>query len=650
MNPLSAQLALKTFSNEESFTLHKIVKANFNDDRINQYKVFVSFLRRKCTGEAFITTDPIENARSVELLSYRNYLLQSSVCKKSSDLRITGLPPNTDQHDFEKFTNSRMHIGTKLVKCLVVREKAFVSSAEELNIIKQRLIQMFSEFTSKDKFSIDLKQPLSKNIMWNACIFFQNPCDGETAVTVLKNRKNIDGFCDLRLQPSLQTNLHCKQKVFTAVKEQIGEALKFFKDNATADHVLDIKVVPQKAEVPHYDNVLIKITSNNISDISDARKSILNFILGDQIECRGNPILEKLFSEMGQEYIKKISETKPNCYVELNKPKKTLTIFGDDSVCNSLKMEINVFLDKLAEENLEEIILMPENGKPGVLRELLSKYGHDLEALKILCKLTSVEVNSRQHILTIGGNSAAVDKCKDIINDIRTKLEDLAVVEEDAETCPVCYDKLSNQFHRLEYCGHAYCKDCILHWFKNTNEFPLCCIMCESSVVLEDIHWAAKEIKFFDMEVFKKALAAFVDSRSDVSYCPSSDCPMIFRINSDGNAFQCPACNNSICTRCQELFHYGMSCNLYQLSKADDDYSLKMWMEEDPEGRKICPSCSSPIEKNGGCNHMTCWKCKCHMCWLCLQVFETAEFVYDHQPHCPKLKNTATGDLLGLLD
>ncbi|GFR01942.1 ATP-dependent RNA helicase DEAH12, chloroplastic [Trichonephila clavata] len=620
LSPLSAELALKTFPNEESFTLREIVNANVNVGRINQYKVFVSFLRRKCTGEAFITTDPIESAHFVELVSYHNYLLRCSVCKKTSDLRITGLPPDTDRHDFEKFANSRMPIGTKLVKCVVVREKALESSAADLYVMKQRLSQMFSEFTSKNKFSIDLKKPVSKNIMWNACIFFQNPCDGETAVNVLKNRKNIDGFCDLQLKPSLQTNLYCKQEVFTAVEEQIAEALKYFKDNAKADHVLEINAV-RKGE----GNVMIKITGNNTSDISDARRCILNFILGDQIECSGNAILEKLFSKMGQEYIKKISETKPKCYVELNKPKKTLTIFGDISVCNSLKMEINEFLDKLAEENLEEIILMPENGKPGVLRELLNKYGHDLEDLKVACSLASVEVNSRQHILTIGGSNASVDKCKEIISDIRMKLENLAF-EEDAELCPVCYDKVSNQFHRLEYCGHAYCKECILHWFKNTNDLPLCCIECESSVVLEDIYWAAKEIKCFDTEMFKKALAAFVD----------------MSIN--------------ICTKCQELFHYGMSCGLYQLSKAskdDDDYSLKMWMEEDPEGRKICPSpnCSSPIEKNGGCNHMTCWKCKCHMCWLCLQVFPTADSVYDHQIFCPKLKKTTTsGDLLGLLD
>ena len=32
---------------------------------------------------------------------------------------------------------------------------------------------------------------------------------------------------------------------------------------------------------------------------------------------------------------------------------------------------------------------------------------------------------------------------------------------------------------------------------------------------------------------------------------------------------------------------------------------------------KPCPSCQVRIEKNGGCQHMTCRACSMHFCWVC---------------------------------
>lgn len=39
------------------------------------------------------------------------------------------------------------------------------------------------------------------------------------------------------------------------------------------------------------------------------------------------------------------------------------------------------------------------------------------------------------------------------------------------------------------------------------------------------------------------------------------------------------------------------------------------WLQEYTQD---CPKCKSPIEKNGGCNHMSCKSCSNQFCWVCL--------------------------------
>ena len=38
---------------------------------------------------------------------------------------------------------------------------------------------------------------------------------------------------------------------------------------------------------------------------------------------------------------------------------------------------------------------------------------------------------------------------------------------------------------------------------------------------------------------------------------------------------------------------------------------------------QTCPKCQICIEKNGGCNHIQCYKCKHEFCWVCLGDWKT---------------------------
>jgi hypothetical protein len=62
------------------------------------------------------------------------------------------------------------------------------------------------------------------------------------------------------------------------------------------------------------------------------------------------------------------------------------------------------------------------------------------------------------------------------------------------------------------------------------------------------------------------------------------------------------------------------------------DVASALWVAANT---KKCPRCQTPIEKNEGCNHMTCRKCRYEFCWICFQVI--TPFLFATFPSCPSL-------------
>ena len=80
------------------------------------------------------------------------------------------------------------------------------------------------------------------------------------------------------------------------------------------------------------------------------------------------------------------------------------------------------------------------------------------------------------------------------------------------------------------------------------------------------------------------------------------------------------------CYQCKDFFHIGYSCEEYKQTK-DPSYTEQMLQKM---GIKKCQKCKTPIQKDGGCNHVTCLKCHSHICWKCEKVFPNSPECYNH--------------------
>ncbi len=97
------------------------------------------------------------------------------------------------------------------------------------------------------------------------------------------------------------------------------------------------------------------------------------------------------------------------------------------------------------------------------------------------------------------------------------------------------------------------------------------------------------------------------------------------------NCRECNTCGKIWCQECgvpyqhddlnEEIFHpllffhNELTCGTVQAMKEKKDPNEACIQDIS----KPCPKCKAHIQKNNGCNHMTCRQCQHEFCWLCLQ-------------------------------
>ena len=190
--------------------------------------------------------------------------------------------------------------------------------------------------------------------------------------------------------------------------------------------------------------------------------------------------------------------------------------------------------------------------------------------------------------------------------------------------CLICEDELTDieMKSNLVKCFHLFCDYCYYNYFKekiNNNDVEnIKCPEINCNQIIFNDFIEMKLIKDLPLlEKYKKfKVRKQLLKNPNVKLCPYPDCESYARKKKD-KYVQCIQNKHEFCFDCLKKWHGYKPCKI-ERDKRFENYINAYKV-------KRCPRCKYYIEKNEGCNHITCFNCKYQWCWLCME-----EYKYDH--------------------
>ncbi|XP_071791878.1 uncharacterized protein [Asterias amurensis] len=232
--------------------------------------------------------------------------------------------------------------------------------------------------------------------------------------------------------------------------------------------------------------------------------------------------------------------------------------------------------------------------------------------------------------------------------------------QEEQIVCDICTSTVSvEEISSDTPCDHQFCRECWERYLsgkiKEGNAHNIVCPAydCDRLVPAEAIE------RLVSCEMARRYLQfdinAFVESNPKLKWCPVAGCgravqmPQVESPTTSSNrpsGASSPSSPPSIshavdcgqghifCWDCSGDAHEPCSCENWkkwldkiaeikpeELASTDTETEVAancLWLVTNS---KPCPKCMAPIQKNDGCNHMKCTKCKHDFCWVCQEAW-----------------------------
>uniref|UniRef100_A0A1I7S7D3 RBR-type E3 ubiquitin transferase n=1 Tax=Bursaphelenchus xylophilus TaxID=6326 RepID=A0A1I7S7D3_BURXY len=187
--------------------------------------------------------------------------------------------------------------------------------------------------------------------------------------------------------------------------------------------------------------------------------------------------------------------------------------------------------------------------------------------------------------------------------------------------CEICYEQ--DKVYGLSS-DHVYCDNCWRNYLtikiRDEGAMLITCpgLKC-GKILIEKMITAFISDEIILKKYKKLVVNSFVQSNLKLKWCPALDCGRAVKVpHAECRPIKCE-CSMVFCFNCSQEWHDPVSCDMLKLwlKKCSDDSETSNWLNANT---KDCPKCHVTIEKDGGCNHMTCKNvsCRFEFCWTCL--------------------------------
>lgn len=197
--------------------------------------------------------------------------------------------------------------------------------------------------------------------------------------------------------------------------------------------------------------------------------------------------------------------------------------------------------------------------------------------------------------------------------------------EANENACTICIGT-EERLVGLSGCGHMFCESCFTQYLENKVRDGQDSVLarCPSFkcplVVPQSAFGSLCSIELFDKYLeWNRNYFVSLNSR-EIKWCPNAAGCGRLAVRATSEHVKC-GCGFEWCWKCSLEYHVPVSCDLARQWKEKNSSESEnvTWILANT---KPCPNCRKPIEKNQGCNHMTCPSrsggCGMEFCWMCL--------------------------------